>query len=219
MVSGLAGIDPPTTFAYDFCSPTTCGPSRSRIARGSPPDFLMESRALSALSGEAGTSGRRSRIKTSDPTAPCRNRFRSPSSPDGRVGLGVSRIRLALSHLPAGPAHARDQKSWDARLESRANPSRHEFGQVPAECQGRSKTRPSGRWPECLKVAGRAEASGRWGGSVFAGVLTVCEAIAVAVQFQDVDVMGQPIEQRAGESFGAEDLGPFIVGQIRGHQR
>ena len=56
-------------------------------------------------------------------------------------------------------------------------------------------------------MAGRAEASGRWGGSVFAGVLTVCEAIAVAVQFQDVDVMGQPIEQRAGESFGAEDLG------------
>ena len=47
----------------------------------------------------------------------CRNRFRSPSSPDGRVGLGVSRIRLALSHLvshpktfgrahgPAAPAH------------------------------------------------------------------------------------------------------------------
>ena len=29
----------------------------------------------------------------------CRNRFRSPSSPDGRVGLGVSRIRPALSHL------------------------------------------------------------------------------------------------------------------------
>ena len=27
----------------------------------------------------------------------CRNRFRSPSSPDGRVGLGVSRIRPALS--------------------------------------------------------------------------------------------------------------------------
>ena len=33
----------------------------------------------------------------------CRNRFRSPSSPDGRVGLGVSRIRLALSHLVSHP--------------------------------------------------------------------------------------------------------------------
>ena len=33
----------------------------------------------------------------------CRNRFRSPSSPDGRVGLGVSRIRPALSHLVSHP--------------------------------------------------------------------------------------------------------------------
>ena len=45
-------------------------------------------------------------------------------------------------------------------------------------------------------MAGRAEASGRRGGSVVVGVLTVCEAIAVAVQLQDVDVMVQPIEQR-----------------------
>ena len=33
----------------------------------------------------------------------CRNRFRSPSSPDGRVGLGVSRIRPALSQLVSHP--------------------------------------------------------------------------------------------------------------------
>ena len=35
-----------------------------------------------------------------------------------------------------------------------------------------------------------------------AGLLAVFEAIALAVQLQDVDVMGQPVEQRAGEAFG-----------------
>ena len=52
-----------------------------------------------------------------------------------------------------------------------------------------------------------------------AGFLAVFEAIALAVQLHDVDVMGQPIEQRASQPLGAEDLGPFVEGQIRGHQR
>jgi hypothetical protein len=30
--------------------------------------------------------------------------------------------------------------------------------------------------------------------------------------------MGEPIEQSAGEPFGAEDLGPFLEGQVRGDQ-
>ena len=69
-------------------------------------------------------------------------------------------------------------------------------------CQGRSKirprwrrnTRPSGSGSELLKVASRGEASGSRGGSVVAGFLAVFEAITVAVQLQDVDVMGQPVE-------------------------
>ena len=94
-------------------------------------------------------------------------------------------------------------------------------------CQGRNKIRPDGggkpdhlgRWVVCLRMAVRREASGWWSGSVVADVLAVCETIAVAVQLQDVDVMSQPIEQRASQPFGAEDLGPFVEGQIRGHQR
>ena len=94
-------------------------------------------------------------------------------------------------------------------------------------CQGRSKnrppwrrkTRPSGSGSECLKAAARGEASGCRSGRGLAGFLAVFEAIAVAVQLQDVDVMRQPIEQRARQPFGAEDLGPFVEGQIRGDQR
>ena len=41
------------------------------------------------------------------------------------------------------------------------------------------------------------------------------EAVALAVHFQDVDVVGQSVEKRACEAFGAEGTGPFIERQIR----
>ena len=41
--------------------------------------------------------------------------------------------------------------------------------------------------------------SGRRGGRGLAGFLAVFEARALAVQLQDVDVVGQSIEQRAGQ--------------------
>ena len=31
-------------------------------------------------------------------------------------------------------------------------------------------------------------------------------------------MVGEPVQQRAGEAFRAEDLGPFVEGKIRGHQ-
>jgi hypothetical protein len=37
-------------------------------------------------------------------------------------------------------------------------------------------------------------------------LLALFEAITVAVHFEDVDVVGQPIEQRTGQSLGADDL-------------
>ena len=43
------------------------------------------------------------------------------------------------------------------------------------------------------------------------GVLpAVPEAVAVAVHLRDVDVVGEPVQQRAGEAFRAEDLGPLV---------
>ena len=59
------------------------------------------------------------------------------------------------------------------------------------------------------------------GSSVVAGFArtTLREAIAFAVHLEDVDVVGQPVEERAGKPLGAESLGPFIEGQITGDQR
>src|SRR3954463_16264479 len=39
------------------------------------------------------------------------------------------------------------------------------------------------------------------------------EPKAVAVHLEDGDVVGQPVDQRAGEALGAEGLGPFVEGQ------
>ncbi len=40
------------------------------------------------------------------------------------------------------------------------------------------------------------------------------EAEAVAVHFQDVNVVGQPIQQGTRQAFGTEGLGPLIERQV-----
>ena len=42
--------------------------------------------------------------------------------------------------------------------------------------------------------------------------------MAVAVHLQDVHVVGETVEQRAGEALRAEDLGPLIERQVGGDQ-
>ena len=37
---------------------------------------------------------------------------------------------------------------------------------------------------------------------------------AFALHLEDVNMMGEPVEQSAGEAFGTKDGGPFIKGQI-----
>ena len=44
----------------------------------------------------------------------------------------------------------------------------------------------------------------------------VLEPEAVAVHFEDMYVVGEAIEQRAGEALGAEHTGPLIEGQVAG---
>ena len=58
-------------------------------------------------------------------------------------------------------------------------------------------------------------------GSVSSRGLTpaaLVEPVAVTVHLEDVDVVGEAIEERAGEALGAEHLGPFVERQIGGDQ-
>ena len=45
--------------------------------------------------------------------------------------------------------------------------------------------------------------------------LALFEPVAVAVHFQDMDVVGEAVEQCAGQSFGAEHAGPLVERQVR----
>jgi hypothetical protein len=40
------------------------------------------------------------------------------------------------------------------------------------------------------------------------------EAVGVGVHLQDVNVVGDAVQQCAGEPLGAEDLGPLVEGQV-----
>ena len=46
----------------------------------------------------------------------------------------------------------------------------------------------------------------------------VAEAVTVAVHLQDMDVVGETVQQGPGEAFRAEDLGPLVEGQVGGDQ-
>ena len=43
------------------------------------------------------------------------------------------------------------------------------------------------------------------------------EPVALAVHFQDMDMVGDAVEERAGETLAGEHRGPFLEGQVRGH--
>ena len=47
---------------------------------------------------------------------------------------------------------------------------------------------------------------------------TVAEAVAVAVHLQDVDVVGEPVQQRAGEALRTKQFSPFVEGEVGGDQ-
>ncbi len=44
------------------------------------------------------------------------------------------------------------------------------------------------------------------------------QPVTFAVHFQDMDVVRQAVEERAGEAFGAEDFGPLVERQVRSDQ-
>ena len=56
---------------------------------------------------------------------------------------------------------------------------------------------------------------------VFLGIFAVfalVETVAVAVHFQDMNVVGEPVQEGSGQAFGTKYLGPFVGGSIAGHQ-
>ncbi len=73
--------------------------------------------------------------------------------------------------------------------------------------------------PHYREESGLLESGSRSFRRRFASLLTLFEPIALAVHFQDMDMMREPVEQRSGEAFGAKDLSPFVEREIAGDQR
>jgi hypothetical protein len=46
--------------------------------------------------------------------------------------------------------------------------------------------------------------------------LALFEPVTVAVHFQDVHMVCEPVEQRAGQPLGGEHAGPFVERQVTG---
>jgi hypothetical protein len=61
-------------------------------------------------------------------------------------------------------------------------------------------------WLDWLSVVGDASRS----------TLALFEPVAVAVHLEDVDVVGEPVEQGAGQALGGEDPGPLVERQVAG---
>ena len=49
-------------------------------------------------------------------------------------------------------------------------------------------------------------------------LLACCEPEAFAVHLQNVDMVRETVEERAGEPFRSEDRSPFIEWQVAGHE-
>ncbi len=84
-----------------------------------------------------------------------------------------------------------------------------------------------GRDPRALRSARQiADAAARVGGTCGPSGSSGCrsggagfgfallEPEALAVHLEDMDVVGQAVEERTGEAFRSNDLGPFIEGQV-----
>ena len=50
------------------------------------------------------------------------------------------------------------------------------------------------------------------------GLSTLLEAVALAVNLQDVNAVSEAVQQGAGQPLRAEDLGPLVEGQVGGDQ-
>ena len=50
------------------------------------------------------------------------------------------------------------------------------------------------------------------------GFPAALEAVALAVHLQDVDVVGESVQERASEALRSEDLGPLVEWEVGGDQ-
>ena len=142
-------------------------------------------------------------------------------------------LRLAISDcvclFQAAARPLSDVSAWNAVCDALMTACQFQSNTAP---QFQFKSAPVGiRWnahgPSLALAAAakRARGHGRADfliGFVLLGIFSAMpafsQAVAFAVHLQNMDMMCQAIEKRAGEPFGTEGVGPFNERQVRGHQ-
>ena len=86
----------------------------------------------------------------------------------------------------------------------------------PWEGPARGATRPPRGWRRPARGWGLWAHGDKRGlfGRLPATGSALLEPVAVCVHLQDVDVVGDAVEQRAGEALAGEHRGPFLEGQV-----
>jgi hypothetical protein len=154
---------------------------------------------------------------------------------EGKKAIKEGQMPDAWKNKPKKLAQKDRDARWTVNIHQGVNggvKAGHWGGVKPGQFAGMGVAldapRPAGGDGRCF-AAGRARRSGS--GVYFAGFgtngfvgglgiaspprLRLLEPIALAVQLQNMDMMRQPIEQRAGETLTAEDAGPFLEWQVR----
>ena len=79
---------------------------------------------------------------------------------------------------------------------------------------GRRALRAAGGGPRVGGACGPTGPSGGLFGRLPASRSALLEPVALAVHLQDMDMVGDAVEQRAGEALAGEHRGPFLEGQV-----
>ena len=87
-----------------------------------------------------------------------------------------------------------------------------------ARCCRAPSTRAAGsRWSAASRDPARAGSSASSHTRLLPTArLGMLQAVGIAVHLQNVDVVGEPVEERAGQPLGAEHACPFLKGQVGG---
>ena len=79
---------------------------------------------------------------------------------------------------------------------------------------GRRALCAAGGGPRVGGACGPTGTSGGLFGRALASRSALPEPVALAVHLQDMDMVGDAVEQRAGEALAGEDRRPFLEGQV-----
>jgi len=131
---------------------------------------------------------------------------------ESQAAVAVTGLEVEREAFGRPAAETRDAVNVGEKMHRRAGVKMHQGG-TPESPAGPSGVPVGWRHLRQLVVPYWCDVWRRWDreGSIPAkSLLALLEPVAVPVHFKDVNVVGQPVEQRSGEPLGREHAGPLV---------